>query len=483
MSSLTTASLEEIREVAARICRDYLTGQWKNIRASDINVKRISGGLSNFLYHVSLPESGSNSYATSVTGISQRPKLGGNDRKRIRTNSGEINAAPSSGCVQSNVWEEPREVLLRIYGQTHGENALEAMITESVVFALLSERNFGPKLHGIFPGGRIEQYIPARALVTSQLNDHKISIKIAEKMAEIHSLNIPMSKEPNWLWNCMDRWLKSINNILEEASRKNNIDGVEEVSSMDFLGEIKWLKSVVRFENYPVLFCHNDLQEGNILLREATAMDFDTVHLPLCNPSSTIGQISNFDDSAMAVSDDINMLEEESNANIILHESSIGNSGRLSSADVDNTRDSLLSNSSNDPDMDPDLIIIDFEYCAYNYRGFDLANHFLEWTFDYSNPEFPYFYHRKNQYPTNKQRYDFIISYLRRLKDSNVITMDEVLAVDNEVQIFSMFSHFFWTLWSVVNSTSNIEFGYWNYALTRIREYKQLKQEYLEKCC
>jgi len=34
------------------------------------------------------------------------------------------------------------------------------MITESVVFALLSERNFGPKLHGIFPGGRIEQYIP-----------------------------------------------------------------------------------------------------------------------------------------------------------------------------------------------------------------------------------------------------------------------------------------------------------------------------------
>jgi hypothetical protein len=28
------------------------------------------------------------------------------------------------------------------------------------VFTLLSERKLGPKLHGIFPGGRIEQYIP-----------------------------------------------------------------------------------------------------------------------------------------------------------------------------------------------------------------------------------------------------------------------------------------------------------------------------------
>lgn len=55
---------------------------------------------------------------------------------------------------------EPTKVLLRIYGQSHGENALETMLTESVVFALLSERQLGPKLHGIFPGGRIEQYIP-----------------------------------------------------------------------------------------------------------------------------------------------------------------------------------------------------------------------------------------------------------------------------------------------------------------------------------
>lgn len=52
------------------------------------------------------------------------------------------------------------KVLLRIYGRTHGEQALETVLTDTVVFTLLSERKLGPKLHGIFPGGRIEQYIP-----------------------------------------------------------------------------------------------------------------------------------------------------------------------------------------------------------------------------------------------------------------------------------------------------------------------------------
>lgn len=69
-----------MRELASRICRDYLTGAWKTISASDLHIKRIrlviiylvfffevkqvsiikfvyfSGGLSNFLYYVSLPD-------------------------------------------------------------------------------------------------------------------------------------------------------------------------------------------------------------------------------------------------------------------------------------------------------------------------------------------------------------------------------------------------------------------------------------------
>lgn len=57
-------------------------------------------------------------------------------------------------------------------------------------------------------------------------------------------------------------------------------------------------------------------------------------------------------------------------------------------------------------------MIIDFEYCAYNYRGFDVANHFVEWMFDYTNPSFPFFHHKKDHYPTKEQQVSFIVGKL-----------------------------------------------------------------------
>lgn len=45
----------------------------------------------------------------------------------------------------------------------------EAMVLESVMFAILAERELGPKLYGIFPQGRLEQYVPV-SNVTSILD-------------------------------------------------------------------------------------------------------------------------------------------------------------------------------------------------------------------------------------------------------------------------------------------------------------------------
>lgn len=76
--------------------------------------------------------------------------------------------------------------------------------------------------------------------------------------------------------------------------------------------------------------------------------------------------------------------------------------------DLDNTRDSVLSDQSSfsatEISNEPELMIIDFEYCAYNYRGFDLANHFIEWMIDYTNKEFPFFFYKKEQYPNKEQQ-------------------------------------------------------------------------------
>ena len=39
------------------------------------------------------------------------------------------------------------------------------------------------------------------------------------------------------------------------------------------------------------------------------------------------------------------------------------------------------------------VVLIDFEFSSYNYRGFDIANHFNEWMYDYRRKDYPY-YHR-----------------------------------------------------------------------------------------
>ena len=139
---------------------------------------------------------------------------------------------------------EPRQVLLRLYGQVHGERALEGLITESVIFTLLSERRLGPKLHGIFPGGRIEEYIPARPLLTKELADPHLSSLIAEKMAQIHTMQVPISKEPTWLWDTMDRWLDTANDVLEnvEDVDRKQLEHFNFIKSINLGQEICWFR-------------------------------------------------------------------------------------------------------------------------------------------------------------------------------------------------------------------------------------------------
>lgn len=49
------------------------------------------------------------------------------------------------------------------------------------------------------------------------------------------------------------------------------------------------------------------------------------------------------------------------------------------------------------------IVVIDYEYCSYNYRGFDLANHFIEWVYDYTHPVPPNFIVTKERYPSRSQ--------------------------------------------------------------------------------
>ncbi|MEE6498514.1 hypothetical protein FKM82_003134 [Ascaphus truei] len=187
------------RRRAYRWCKEFLTGAWRGLEEERFQISIIRGGLSNMLFHCSMPES-----------------------------------------VKS-VADEPRSVLLRIYGailqmscnkgdnqETQRENffqGAEAMVMESVMFAILAERSLGPKLYGIFPQGRLEQFIPSRKLDTEELSLPGTSAEIAEKMARFHGMSMPFNKEPKWLFGTMEKYLKQVLKIKftrESHARKLN---------------------------------------------------------------------------------------------------------------------------------------------------------------------------------------------------------------------------------------------------------------------
>ncbi|KAG0276177.1 hypothetical protein BGZ95_007883, partial [Linnemannia exigua] len=61
-------------------------------------------------------------------------------------------------------------------------------------------------------------------------------------------------------------------------------------------------------------------------------------------------------------------------------------------------------------DEDGELVVIDFEYAGYNTRGFDIGNHFCEWTADYHS-ERPSIIHH-DRYPTKAEQLNFLEAYM-----------------------------------------------------------------------
>lgn len=143
-------------------------------------------------------------------------------------------------------------------------------------------------------------------------------------------------------------------------------------------------RECIQCSHSPVVFCHNDLQEGV------------SVQSKRLDPQITLG-------------------------NILLPTSD--NSGNIRSGSIS---DGMMHLSVQVPQR---LVIIDFEYASYNYRyftirllnsiafssfrAFDFANHFCEWVYDYNESSSPYFKYLPEHFPTEEQQRDFFESYLK----------------------------------------------------------------------
>lgn len=95
------------------------------------------------------------------------------------------------------------------------------------------------------------------------------------------------------------------------------------------------------------------------------------------------------------------------------------------------------------PGAAPELYLIDFEYGCYNFRGFDLGNHFNEWAgFDCE-------YRR---YPDDAQQRAFLAAYAGGEGPAARAASLQVDALVIEANVFALASHLYWGIWALIQA-------------------------------
>ncbi|XP_013185648.1 ethanolamine kinase [Amyelois transitella] len=122
------------------------------------------------------------------------------------------------------------------------------------------------------------------------------------------------------------------------------------------------------------------------------------------------------------------------------------------------------------------VVFIDYEYAAYNFQAYDIANHFNEYvglTIDDINYE---------RYPNMEFQKKWIRVYLTEYLQDEIPTESDIQKVYKEVQRLTLASHFTWGVWSLVQyEHSTIDFDFGQYAEIRLNRYYEIKDQLLKE--
>jgi len=308
-------------------------------------------------------------------------------------------------------------VLVRIYGKN--TEVLIDREEEQIVFHILSEKGFGPRLYGLFENGRVEGFIPSVGVTPPEMGKRDDTVDypklVATELARMHYLDMPLPRKPH-LWG----FLRKFERLTQGISLKDN---AEEQARLDALQLTRVRRRLERLESelpsaqnaYGRVFIEAAQSEG-----EKLAMDF-LFESVFCHNDLLAGNM-------------LYVPEEQR------------------------------------------MQFIDFEYGKYNFRGFDIANHFCEYAgFDFDLPRW---------YPKKETQKHFLQSYVAAIKKSgegpfaglaDQLEADPTLAKDFYkhcvawIDKFAIASHFLWGLWSLIQKLySPIEFDYLDYSRLRL---------------
>ncbi|KAL6655798.1 hypothetical protein ACP70R_006624 [Stipagrostis hirtigluma subsp. patula] len=98
------------------------------------------------------------------------------------------------------------------------------------------------------------------------MREPRIAAEIAKELQKFHLVDIPGSKEPQ-LWNDIFKFLKKASVLKFDDNEKQK--RYETISFREIQDEVKDLKDLSDLLHAPVVYAHNDLLSGNLMLNDS----------------------------------------------------------------------------------------------------------------------------------------------------------------------------------------------------------------------
>ncbi|OTF83739.1 choline/ethanolamine kinase-like protein [Euroglyphus maynei] len=95
-------------------------------------------------------------------------------------------------------------------------------------------------------------------MMCNELSNPLYSSIIARKLAIVHHLNVPINKEPTWLPETMEQWLKQIRKIPLNMEQMSTIE--QELIRFDYENEIIKLFRILNECESPVVFSNHFIE-------------------------------------------------------------------------------------------------------------------------------------------------------------------------------------------------------------------------------
>jgi ethanolamine kinase len=162
----------------------------------------------------------------------------------------------TSGCANvDNV------VLVRIYGR--GSDLLINRKAELQTLEILSTLGLSAGLYGHFNNGMVYGFVQGQTFTTKDMIDSHKSSLVAEHMATWHKIDISANPSPVFFKN-LEKWISLIPDSFTnpEFNKRISLSGYShELIQIEY----RRLKKLLMSLHSPVVFCHQDIQIGNIV--------------------------------------------------------------------------------------------------------------------------------------------------------------------------------------------------------------------------